>query len=287
MPEGDTIHRHASRLRPALVGAPLVRFEARRVPPPWPSPGTLIESVDARGKHLLVGFGDGRVLQTHLGMTGSWHLSTPGSRWPKPRHLARVVLEVPDRVAVCFAAPTVRLLAGERAATLATAHLGPDLCALVGEARVSGLDEAVRRMALVPEPDTEIADVLLDQRVAAGIGNVYKSEVLWACRLWPFTPLHEVAEPARRWLLETATEQLRANLGPGPRRTVPGGLAVYGRTRRPCPRCGTPVRSRRSGPQARSTYWCPTCQPGRAGVERHFGERPGPRRPGSASWGSP
>src|SRR5690606_7757508 len=111
-----------------------------------------------------------------------------------------------------------------------------------------------------PEPDTTIAEVLLDQRVAAGIGNVFKSDVLWLCRGDPFAPVSSVDSDTRRQLLETAAAQIRANIRPGHRQTVPGGLAVYGRRRQPCLRCGTPVQMRRHGEQARSTYWCPTCQ---------------------------
>lgn len=259
MPEGDTIHRTAARLRPALEGKALISIEGARLARPRPVPGTMIESVEAQGKHLLVRFADGHVLDTHMGMTGSWHLYERGARWRTPRHLARVVLEVDGWTAVCFAAPTVRLVAGESAARAVTAHLGPDLCRDDAD-----LDVVVARMASVPAPTTGIAEVLLDQRVAAGIGNVYKSEVLWACRLSPFTPIETVDLATRRRLVATAARQLRANLGAGPRTTVPGppgSLAVYGRARQPCRRCGTPIRVQRTGEQHRSTYWCPTCQP--------------------------
>jgi len=122
----------------------------------------------------------------------------------------------------------------------------------------------VRRMTTIASPDDDIADVLLDQRVAAGIGNVYKSEVLWACRLHPLTPLADVDADLRRRLLETAATQLQANLTTRRRTTVagpPGSLAVYHRARRPCRRCGTPIRWQRTGRDHRSTYWCPRCQP--------------------------
>ena len=153
------------------------------------------------------------------------------------------------------------------------AHLGPDLCAAEPD-----LDAAVERMAAIPEPGTTIAEVLLDQRVAAGIGNVYKSEVLHACRLDPFTPVRDVPVELRRHLLDVAARLLRRNLTTTRRTTVAGpegSVAVYRRARRPCPRCGTPVRSVRHGAQARSTYWCPRCQ------VRPVGERsPEPRNPG-------
>lgn len=272
MPEGDTIHRAAARLRPALVGSPLERLVlARAVVGTRPRPGTLVDAVDAVGKHLLVRFADGHVLRTHLRMSGSWHLYGAGERWQRPAHLARAVVAVPGWEAVCFAAPVVELTfepvapgdSSGPGAVDAVAHLGPDLCALDREVDdVVAL--ALARMAALPEPTTTIDEVLLDQRVAAGIGNVYKSEALWACRVHPFVPLRHVDESTRRALLTTAARQLRANLGGGPRTTrpgPPGTLAVYGRARRPCPRCGTPIRRDRRGHLARSTYWCPRCQP--------------------------
>ena len=268
MPEGDTLHRTAARLRPALVGRPLERFDAPRTPRPHPAAGTTIDAVDAVGKHLLVAFADGWRLRTHLRMSGSWHLYPAGARWQKPAHLARAVLVVPEWEAVCFSAPVVVL---ERAAPTdadrppggappTLAHLGPDLCAVDAD-----VDLAVERLAAIPEPGTSIAEALLDQRVAAGIGNVYKSEVLWACRVDPFTPVADVDPATRRRLLERAHRLLLGNLTTTARTTVagpPGSVAVYGRARRPCRACGTPIRVRRHGDQARSTYWCPRCQAG-------------------------
>jgi endonuclease-8 len=116
-------------------------------------------------------------------------------------------------------------------------------------------------MATVPDPSSEVGVVLLDQRVACGVGNVYKSEVLHACGTNPFVPVGTIDPAGRRRLVETASRLLRANLGTGPRRTVTGGLAVYGRAGRPCRRCGSRVLGRRQGEQARMTYWCPACQP--------------------------
>ena len=119
-------------------------------------------------------------------------------------------------------------------------------------------------MAGLASPDDQIGPVLLDQRIVSGIGNVYKSEVLFACRVDPFTPLGRLDPATRRRLLVTAHRLLRANLGAGERITTDlaggGGIAVYGRQRQGCLRCGTPIRMERQGSQARSTYWCPTCQ---------------------------
>jgi len=264
MPEGDTIWRTAQRLRPALAGADLLRFEAPRLVGDRPRPGVAIEEVEAVGKHLLVHFAGGLSLDTHMRMTGSWHLYRAGERWRKPRHLVRCRLVVAGWEAVCFSAPVVRTYRRDgRAGPLGTvddptAHLGPDLCAVDAD-----LDVAVERMGTVPEPGTTVAEVLLDQRVAAGIGNVYKSEVLFACGLDPFTPIEAVDGALRRRLVEVAARLLRRNLTTARRTTVagpPGSVAVYGRQRRGCRRCGTPIRMVHHGAQARSTYWCPTCQ---------------------------
>ena len=261
MPEGDTIHRAADRMRPALVGRPLVRLELHHATGDGRRPpvGTLVDAVDAVGKHLLIRFANGSTLRTHLRMTGSWHLYRPGTRWRKPRHLARAVVEVDGWEAVCFAAPVVELTSDVRAETNVS-HLGPDLTS--ASVTDDDLDRAVARLDQLVPPDAEIGAVLLDQSVAAGIGNVYKSEVLFLCGVEPFTPVASVSTADRRRLFATAARLLRANtISSGPRTTVEGGLAVYGRTSRPCRRCGTPIRSRRQGEQARMTYWCPACQP--------------------------
>lgn len=265
MPEGDTLHRSANRLRPALEGQRLARFEAPRLTGPVrPAVGSTIVTVEAVGKHLLISFDDGVVLRTHLRMSGSWHLYRVGERWRKGAHLARAVVGTDEWVAVCFSAPVVEAFRapppGEPLPVdHPLAHLGPDLCRPDVD-----LDAAVERFALVAEPDEEIKVALLDQRIAAGIGNVYASEVCWACGVDPFTPVAAVDVDLRRRLVTVVSAQLRANLGSGPRTTVaggPGSLAVYGRRGQPCRRCGTPVRMSRQGEQARSTYWCPTCQP--------------------------
>jgi endonuclease-8 len=265
VPEGDTIHRAARRLAGVLDGKPALRIETPRARGPVraPKPGTLIDGVEAKGKHLLVNFEDGRTLRTHMRMSGSWHVYRAGQRWRKPAHLVRALIEVDGWQAVCFNAPDVEWLRSAGGADQRLAHLGPDLCHPDAD-----LDRAAALMGTVPDPSTETGVVLLDQRVACGVGNVYKSEVLHACGTNPFSPVGAVDEAGRRRLVETASRLLRANLGAGPRRTVPGGLAVYGRAGRPCRRCGTTVLGRRQGEQARMTYWCPACQPAPGGEAR-------------------
>jgi endonuclease-8 len=265
VPEGDTIFRAATQLRAALVGKELVALEIRRDPRGRraPEPGTTITAVDATGKHLLIHFSDGQVLHTHMQMTGAWHVYTPGQRWRRPGHTARVVLRVIDGTsAVCFAAPIVELRRDgdlrERPtpASRMLDRLGPDLC-------VPDVDlDAVTKRLDALDPATELAAALLDQRVAAGIGNVYKSEVCWAERLSPFTPIGALDAPARLRIYTTAQQQLTSNLTTSRRTTYRNGLAVYRRARLPCPRCGTTIKTRRDATN-RSTYWCPTCQPER------------------------
>ena len=257
MPEGDTIHRAANRMRPVLAGHVLTRFEAQRLDGDRPAVGERIESVEARGKHLLIAFEGGLTLRTHMKMTGSWHLYREGERWRKGAHLARAVVGADSGwVAVCFQAPVVETFHRTATPPDALATLGPDLTA-----EAPDLDAAVARATMLAGGADGIADVLLDQRVAAGIGNVYKSEVLFLHGVHPFTPVGEVDAEQLRTIYETAHRLLRANLDTPRRVTYRGGLAVYGRKGQPCPRCGAPIRMRPQGPMARSTYWCPQCQP--------------------------
>lgn len=260
MPEGDSIFKAATRLRAALDGKPVTRLAVPVHGPRAPArdiaaPGR-VTAVESHGKHLWIRFDDGRALRIHLGMHGRVDVYAPGERWRRATSSARAIVEVPGAVAVCFGAPTAEIVDARLARP---AHLGPDLLD-----EHPDIDESLKRMAAL-DPATPIGVALLDQRIAAGIGNVYKSEVLYACHVDPFAPLSELEPATRRALLETAAAMLAANIGPGRRTTVPGGYAVYRRTGRACRRCRTPIRSQRQGEHARTTYWCPSCQaPGRA-----------------------
>src|SRR5688500_11361273 len=237
MPEGDTIFLEARALGRLLTGRRVVRFELRSRPASrtaaahLPRPGELVTSVEAQGKHLLITFDGGTTLHTHMQMTGSWHAYRPGEPWKKKPAAARVVLEVaepaePDvvvAVAVCFSAPVVELIEAP-AAHPRLAALGPDLCRPDAD-----LSEAAARLDRLPG-DTEIGVALLDQRVACGVGNIYKSETLFACGVEPFTCVAALSPEMRLRLLETAARLLQANLGGGAARTtVP--LAGGGRQR--------------------------------------------------------
>ncbi|MEX1162228.1 MAG: DNA-formamidopyrimidine glycosylase family protein [Nitriliruptor sp.] len=265
MPEGDTIHRAAAVLRSALVGRPLTRVDLPRLPRPWPAVGAEITGVEARGKHLLIATSDGLIVHTHQMMTGSWHLYAPGERWRKSPRAARVVLAVHGTVAVCFASPVVEVLdASGLARHRALRQLGPDLCDPGAD-----IDEAVARLERLSTTDRTIGETLLDQRIACGVGNVYRCDVLFLHGIHPATPVGDVPAGERRALLSTAADLLRRNLGPASSRTTvaggpDGSLWVYGRGGHPCRRCRTPVSSGHLGEQARLVYWCPTCQPAAA-----------------------
>jgi endonuclease-8 len=215
--------------------------------------GRRVEAVDARAKHLLVRFDSGAVLHTHMRMTGSWHVYRAGERWRKPGEQARLVLEAGDRVAVCFNAPVIELLAaqGERRHP-ALANLGPDVL-------VEPLDvDEIRRRAATRSADLAIGELLLDQRVVSGIGNIYRCEALFLVGLNPWTPRHAVDDEGLDALVISAARLMRGNLEPGRGWYEP---SVYRRTGRPCYRCRQAVRSARMGEQARTVYWCETCQP--------------------------
>ena len=248
MPEGDTIWRTAAALR-AHVGGRVVtaarptRLDLLR--------GRTLRAVEPVGKHLLMRFSDGWTLHSHMRMTGSWHLYRRGERWRRPEHLARAVLEFDDRLAVCFSAPVVDLV---REGREPLGHLGPDL--LAPDVR---LDTVVAR-ARAAGP-MALGELLLDQRVCSGIGNVYKCETLWQLRLDPWRSSADLDDDALHEVFATARAAMLANLGPAaPRRFDGRRGAVHGRRGRPCPRCGTPVRTRPQGELPRITYWCPRCQ---------------------------
>ncbi|HYU42502.1 MAG TPA: DNA-formamidopyrimidine glycosylase family protein [Vicinamibacteria bacterium] len=269
MPEGDMLWRVANRLSPALVGrrvtalrltAPALASEARR----HHVEGSTIVAVEARGKHLLVRFSTGVALHTHLGMAGSWHLYRAGSRWRSPAHLARVVLEADGVVAVCFVPRVVELVPEkDEGAHPTLAALGPDVVA-------DGFDAAAAVARLRARGPVPIGVALLDQTALSGIGNIYKSEVLFLCGTDPFTPVASLDAERLRRIVDTAHEQMRRRVvtpsGPATDGGGRGRYWVYGRARRPCRRCATLIRAARQGTPSRTTYWCPRCQaPGASG----------------------
>lgn len=258
MPEGDTVHGVADLLRRRVEGETLrrvagsaaaVRRHAHRLR------GARVEHVEAVGKHLLMDFGGGWSVRVHLGMTGRWRFGAPTG----PRHdgAARLVLVTRAWAARCHGAPTVTI-GRSPAVRAALAWLGPDLSLAEPD-----IDEALRRARLRTGQVT-VTEVLLDQTVVAGIGNVYRNEAMFELGIHPETPLAAVDDATLARVLDRAARHLRANRG-RPRTTTgargPGWrLYVYDRAGLPCRRCGHTIhRARTAG---RATFWCPGCQPG-------------------------
>jgi len=261
MPEGDTIFKLASYLGPQLTGRAIIAGLARTAQP-VDLAGSRVGKVFAEGKHLFIELDQERLLRSHLGMWGSWHGYAPGEPWQKPRRQGSIILDTGERVFVCFNAVQVEILRcrGVRRRVLDVV-LGPDLMTEPVDYRKI----ALRARGLLVE-DTPILDVLLDQRVAAGIGNVYKSEFLFLVGVHPKCPLKHLSEDRLLRTYRLASRLLRANTQAGPRVTrqandQAGKLWVYGRTGQPCLRCDDVIRSAKLGRGLRSTYWCPSCQP--------------------------
>jgi endonuclease-8 len=274
VPEGDAIFRTARTLNRALAGHEVVRFESvlpalTRIHEDTPITGRTVESVTAAGKHVLMRFSGGLILRTHMRMNGSWHLYRPGETWQRPRRDMRLIVATKGFEAIGFNVPVAEFLKPADVARHEDLRLmGPDL---LGEA--FDADEAVRRFRT--REALEIADALLNQRIVAGAGNIYKSEVLFLCGVDPFAPVREVGDDTLREILATARKHLTANVADpnggittyrgyrrGAGRDPSEHRYVYGRARKPCRKCGTLIRVRAQGPHARLTYWCPTCQAG-------------------------
>jgi endonuclease-8 len=213
-------------------------------------------------------FSDGLVLRTHMRMNGSWHIYRPGEPWRKRRADMRIVVATEDFEAVGFNIPVAEFIRERNLSRHEELRrLGPDLLS-------ETFDEAEAVARMRARQDMAIGDVLLTQQVMAGVGNVYKSEVLFACGVNPFVTAGSLSDEALQRLVQTARTFLRMNVSErlppmttytGLRRTTKRGtpgerLWVYGRGRLPCRRCGTPIAVRAQGRDARLTYWCPTCQ---------------------------
>ncbi|HEY0143235.1 MAG TPA: DNA-formamidopyrimidine glycosylase family protein [Thermoanaerobaculia bacterium] len=266
MPEGDTIYRAARTLNAALAGRVITRFETvfpklTRVDIETPLAGRTIDRVVSAGKNLIMEFSGDLHLLTHMRMHGSWHIYRPGERWRKRFSDMRIILETSEYVAVAFNVPVAEFHdAGSLARQDDLRHIGPDF---LGEEFDSA--EALRRIRA--KNNDEIAEVLLNQRVAAGIGNEYKSEILFICRVNPFTRASALDDETLDHLLRVSRKLMLANVNKrtqGRETTFSldksQKVYVYGRGGKPCRRCGTPIEFARQGPYARVTYWCPKCQ---------------------------
>src|SRR5947209_7766827 len=242
MPEGDTIFRAARTLDRALAGKVVTRFETvlprlARVADETPLRGRKVERVRASGKHLIIEFSGELFLRTHLRMNGSWHLYRRGERWRKRRDDMRLVIATEEFEAVGFNIPVAEF---QR-----VPEHGPDLLAEPFDS-----DAAIRGMR--EHEEEEVGSVLLNQHVVAGIGNIYKSEVLFECGVNPFRKVGELDEDALRRIARKGRAMLQRSTRQRPR------WMVYERGGHPCRKCGTPIERRLQN--LRSTYWCPKCQ---------------------------
>ncbi|MBA8925683.1 endonuclease-8 [Kutzneria viridogrisea] len=262
MPEGDTVFLTAHRLDEALAGAELTRGELRH--PELSTAdltGRTVLGVRSVGKHLFTRFDRDLSLHSHLRMDGSWHLYRPGERWRRPDHQVRAVLSTADRVAVGFRLHDLKLLPTAQEHGL-VGHLGPDLLDPDWGPALAG--QAADRLAA--EPDRELGLALLDQRVMAGIGNLYRAEVCFLLGVTPWSPVSTV-DPAE---VVRLCHDLLARNAWRPEQSTTGELArgrqhwVYERGGRRCLRCGSAVRRavQGSGVQQRNTWYCPRCQRG-------------------------
>jgi endonuclease-8 len=253
--EGDTIHRAAGRLRDGLAGRHVRSAET-------PNPrsglgrrvermrGRKVESVEARGKNLLLHFSDDLVLHSHLGMNGSWHVYPRHGRWRRSRAAAWLVLTTKSNQAVQFGGPTLALMSeAELSRHPRLARLGPDI---LGDDFSPG---AGARALRAGGAERELGDALLDQGLLGGVGNVFKSEGCFAAEVDPWRRLGDLDDDELVRVVAKTETLMRAGLdGRRPERRV------YRRAKLPCPRCGAPLRARGQGDDNRTTYWCGRCQ---------------------------
>jgi endonuclease VIII len=243
MPEGDSLAKTARRLQ-VLVGEQVevetphpraaVKQLARRLD------GRTLLGVEAAGKNLILRFEDGVVLRSHLRMSGRWQVRPRGSKlFGRPW----LVLRGAEREAVLWNGPVLEL--DDRAIR----RLGPDILA-----QPPGLDAMIANLRA--EPRRAVGDALLDQRLVAGIGNVWKAEALWEARVSPWRAVADTSDEELRAILQAAHELMTTSVETGRARRV-----AYNRAGRGCRRCGTPIEARGQGDANRTAYWCPACQP--------------------------
>ena len=276
MPEGDTIFRTARALGRALAGKPVTNFRSTfplltRFDDETPVAGQTVDTVESRGKWLLIHFSGGGTLATHMLMSGSWHIYHPGERWQQPRINMRIVVENRDYLAVGFSVPVAKMLRPEQLVRVTRIPV-PAIDVLSNE-----FDASQVMTRLLAFRNEEIGDVLLHQEVIAGVGNVFKSEICFVTGTNPFCKIAVLNESQIETLIAASRRLIKANVledsgdaivtfGGRKRRTThesdpSASLYVYGRRGEPCRRCGEPIRMRMQGPDARVTFWCQVCQP--------------------------
>ena len=283
MPEGDTIYRAARALQKAIGGKVVTAFEANvatlaSVADDKGIVGRTVEKVEARGKWCLIHFSGDLILVTHMLMSGSWHIYRVGERWFSPRHSMRCAITCGDFVAVAFNVPVTEFHTSRSLERYTQVpKLGVDI--LSSDYSTDAGVQAMRTYT-AQNPQAEVGVTLLNQRVMAGLGNVYKSEVAFAAGVNPFRQMRPLTERELEVMAEVSGRYMRANLNDGASSSNTDGIVtyagnrrtthsmnagdrlwVYGRQGQECRRCGALVMMRKQGEQVRSTYWCPQCQP--------------------------
>jgi len=279
MPEGDTIYRTARVLQKAIGGKAVTAFETgfaklASANDEAPLAGRTVEKVEARGKWCLIYFSGDLILATHMLMSGSWHIYRVGEKWQRPHSQMRIAITCGDFQAVLFSAQIAEFHTAKSLETNSQIpRLGPDVLSdtFSIETGVHALQEYAAK-----HPEEEVGVVLLNQRVMAGLGNVYKSEVAFTADVNPFRTMSTLTSREMEKMVEAAQRYMKANVAEGasegivtyagPRRTTRAmdhgaRLWVYRRQGQECRRCGTEIQMRKQGTQARSTYWCSECQP--------------------------
>lgn len=275
MPEGDTIFRAARTLHRALAGEIVTAFESvlpklERVEVDTPVTGRSVEKVEASGKWLLIHFSGGLILLTHMLMSGSWHIYRPGERWKRRAIDMRIVIRTPKIEAVAFKVPIAEFHNADSLRRRRVFNqLGPSVLA-------PAYDDGDILRRLRSRPETAVGEALLTQSLLAGIGNVFKSEICFACGVNPFRTIGTLSISELACLSATARKFMEANVTDtsgdhivtytGIRRTTgradrEENLWVYRRKGEACRRCGASIESRKQGLDARTTFWCPNCQP--------------------------
>ena len=257
MPEGDTIHYAANRIRPVLAGrvpdalrTPHPRFGRDR----WPDrlAGRHVESVEAHGKHLFLRFEGDLAIHSHLRMTGSWRVHADGARWARAPHRAWLVLHAQGQDVVQFDGPVLELLSETRRRfDLRLAALGPDII------KEDFREDVFLRRLREDDPTRGIGDALLDQRTIAGIGNLWKAEACWLAQVDPWRPTGQVADDEALEIIRLTRPLMQESARDG---NQARHKKIYNKSGRACPRCGERILARGQGDDNRTTYWCPGCQ---------------------------
>jgi len=274
MPEGDTIFRAARTLNKALAGQVVTGFETvlpklSRVDQDEPIPGRIVESVEAKGKWMSIRFSGGLTLLTHMLMSGSWHIYRPEEKWQRPSRDMRIVIKTEKIWAVAFNVPVAEFHTND------TLRRRQGFRSLGQDVLDPNFDPAKSIAALRARSELLVGEALLSQSIMAGLGNVFKSEVCFACGVNPFRRVHTLTDEELLCLVNTARKFLLANVtdSSGNQITTYTGIRsttgraneqerlwVYGRRGEPCRNCATPIESRKQGEDARTTFWCPACQ---------------------------